>query len=89
MKALDLSPIRDIDTQYERIVASVEEYYKCEWDDSIHESYGRYVHQLRELSRQVKAIRCKIETIEKEADGLKIEEIAHNADNLCREAEAI
>lgn len=89
MKALDLTSIRDVDIQYEKIVNAVEERFKGEWDDSVHESYGRYIHQLQEMARQVKTIRCKVETIEKEAEDLKTDEIAKSADDLCKEADAI
>lgn len=89
MKTVDLTPISDIDIQYEKIVSTLDERFKCEWDDAVHESYGRFVNQLQELSREVKFIRCKVETLEKEAEGLKIEELTYKAEKLCKEADAV
>lgn len=89
MKTVDITLIRDIDIQYEKSVSNLGEKYKGEWDDAIHESYGRYVTQLQELSREVKSIRCKVETLEKEAEELKIEELARKAEMLCKEADEV
>lgn len=89
MRKIDITPIRDIDLEYEKKVATLAERIKGEWNDSVQESYNRYVYQLTELSRKVKRIRCKVETLEKEAEGLKIDELANKADSLCKEAEAV
>ncbi len=89
MRIVDLSPIRDVDIQYEEIVTTLDEKFKCKWDDAVHESYGRFISQLHDLSREVKAIRCKVEILEKEAEGLKTEELACKADVLCKEANAV
>lgn len=89
MKTVDITPIKEIDIQYEKAVANLSEKYKGEWDDAVHESYGRYVTQLQELGREVRNIRCKVETLEKEAEELRIDELIRKADSLCREADAI
>lgn len=89
MKTVDITSIRDIDIQYEKIVSTLGERYKGEWDDAVHESYGRFVNQLYDLSREVKTIRCKVETLEKETEGLKIEELTRKAEILCKEADAV
>lgn len=86
MKTVDVTPIRDINIRYEKSVSNLGEKYKGEWDDAIHESYGRYVTQLQELSREVKCIRCKVEVLEKEVEELKIEELVRKAEMLCKEA---
>ena len=89
MKTVDLAPLKEIDIQYEHVVTMLEERFKCEWDDAIHESYGKYVNQLRESSKEIKTIRCKAETLEKEVIELKIEELSGKAERLCREADAV
>ena len=86
MKTVDVTPIRDINIRYEKSVSNLGEKYKGEWDDAIHESYGRYVTQLQELLREVKCIRCKVEVLEKEVEELKIEELVRKAEMLCKEA---
>lgn len=89
MKTVDITPIKEIDIQYEKSIANLNEKYKGEWDDAVHESYGRYVSQLQDLSREVRDIRCKVETLEKEAEALQIEELTRKAEMLCKEADAV
>ena len=89
MKEINLTPLKDIDVQYEKITETLDTKYKCDWDDSVHESYGRFVTQLREMAKDVKTIRCRVETLQKEAEELKIEELVGKADALCREADAV
>ena len=43
MKITDLTPLSKNDAEYEELVSSVSEHYKCEWDDAVHDSYGIYV----------------------------------------------
>lgn len=89
MNTVDITPIKEIDVQYEKIVSNLCEKYKGEWDDAVHESYGRYVAQLQELTREVRNIRCKVETLEKEAEELKIEGLIRKAEMLCKEADTV
>lgn len=89
MRTVDLTPLKDNDTQYEKIVVELADRFKCEWDDSIHDSYDLYVRQLQEHSQEVRAIRCKAETLEKEAEELKVDELKKKADVLCREADSV
>ena len=89
MKIVDLTPLKNNDTEYERLAASVSERYKCEWDDAVHDSYGVYVRQVDERSRSVRVIRCKAEALAKEAEGLKIDELIRKTAILCREVESV
>jgi chaperonin cofactor prefoldin len=89
MKAINLTSLKEIDEQYEKITEKLNERFKCDWDDSIHESYGKLVVQLREMSKDVKKIRCKVETLQKEVEELKIDDLMCKADALCREADAV
>jgi len=89
MRTVDLTPLKDNDTQYEKIVVELANRFKCEWDDSIHDSYDLYVRQLQEHTKEVRAIRCKAETLEKEAEELKVDEIKKMADVLFREADLV
>lgn len=86
MKTVDLTPLKNNDTEYEKLAATVSEHYKCDWDDAVHDSYGVYVKQVNEKSRSVRVIRCKAEALAKEAEGLRIEELIRKAASLCREA---
>lgn len=89
MKEINLSPLIHSDIEYGKIVTKLGERFKCEWDDSVHDSYGLYIKQLQEYSREVHSIRCKAETLEREIADLKITELKKKVEILCREADAI
>ena len=86
MKITDLTPLSKNDAEYEELVSSVSEHYKCEWDDAVHDSYGVYVKQVQESARLIRIIRCKAEELAKEAEGLEIDDLIKKAVNLCKEA---
>lgn len=86
---VDLTPLKKNDMEYQRLAASISERYKCEWDDTVHDSYGVYVKQVEERSRSLRIIRCKAEALEKEAESLKIDELISKAVILCREAGSV
>lgn len=86
MKIVDLTPLKNNDTEYERLTASVSEHYKCEWDDAVHDSYGIYVKQVQESARLVRILRCKAEELAKEAEELGIDDLIEKAVHLCEEA---
>jgi hypothetical protein len=89
MKNIDLSPIKNLNNQYNIIVDTIESHYKCEWDDRVHDSYLSFIRQLLELKSQVKKIRSNAEILEKEVDNLKLEEIKNKSEILCKEADSI
>ncbi len=86
MKIVDLTPLKNNDTEFEKLASAVTEHYKCDWDDAVHDSYGIYVKQVQERTRAIRVIRCKAEALAKEAEALRIDELARKAVNLCREA---
>lgn len=89
MKNIDLTPLKDNNIQYNQIVSAIENKYKCDWDDTVHDSYSKYVTQLREYSQKVGTICHKAETLEKEIECLKINELKTNAKRLCQEADSL
>lgn len=89
MKTVDISPLKDNDVEYGKLVSAVADKYKCEWDDTVHDSYGRYLSQIQENSRSVHTIRCKAEMIVQEMTNLKVDQISARVSSLCREADSI
>lgn len=89
MKTYDLTPLKNNDVEYGKVIESVSEHYKGDWDDKIHDSYLRYVKQVQEQSQKVHYIRCKAETLEKEVEGLKLDELQKRVESLCREANSV
>ena len=89
MKTIDLSPLKNNDAEFQKVTEIISERFKCDWDDSIHDSYGRYVGHMQEHARKVKTIRCKAESLVTEAEALGIDNLIGRATALCREADAI
>ena len=89
MNEFDFSPLINTDSCYERLVESIVEKYKCDWDDKIHDSFFPYVESMQENSLRIHEIRCKAETLGKEVEGLRIEEKIRKADNLCNEVASL
>ena len=89
MKTIDLTPLLDNDSEFAKLVGSVSEKYKCDWDDAVHDSYGSFVRDIDECSKQIHSIRCKVETLKKEEAALKVDDVISAADRLCREAESV
>ena len=89
MIIVDLTPLKNNEMEYEKLMVSVLERYRCDWDDAVHDSYAAYVKQTEERSRSIREIRCKAEKIVKEIESLKIDELISKAEILCREAESV
>jgi len=89
MKTVDITPLKDNDVEYEKLVSAVAEKYKCEWDDAVHDSYGRYLSQIQENSRNIHGIRCKAEMIVQEMANLKTDQVGNRVNSLCKEADSI
>lgn len=89
MRAIDLSPLKNNDAEFQKITTAISEKFKCDWDDSIHDSYGKYVSFSQQCSQDVRAIRCKAESITTEVEALEIENLKNRAAGLCKEADVV
>ena len=89
MRTVDLTPLINNDHEYEKAYLNISKKYKCNWDDTVHDSYLRLVKDIQEYSSNIHRIRCKAESLEKEAEALNIDSMMIKADNLCREANSI
>ena len=89
MKTVNLAPLLKLDKEYENACNTASENYKGAWDDSIHDSYMVLLKLMQENVRKIHVIRCKAETLNKETEGLKVEELKRLSDNLCREADSV
>ena len=89
MRTVDLTPLINNDHEYEKAYTNVSDKYKCSWDDAIHDSYLRLVKDIQEYSISIHRIRCKAESLEKEAEALNVDSMMTKADGLCREANSI
>ena len=89
MRNFDLSPLIQNDIQYEKIVSGIANSYKCDWDDAVHDSYGKYVEQMQTMSKELKIIRTNAEVLVKEIVELKTEEYTMKSNELSEEVNAI
>ena len=56
MRTIDLSSLKNNDSEYEKLIDSATDSYKGDWDDQIHDSYLRYLKQIQEQSRTIHVI---------------------------------
>ena len=86
---VDLTRLINNDTRFKEETNKVEERYRCDWDDVVHDSYLRYVRQQKERAESIHSIRCKAESIVKEVEELKINDMLAKAKALCEETSSL
>ena len=89
MKNVDLSPLISCDSAYERTSANVSEKYNCAWDDVVHDSFWRFVSQVKENGRKLHDIRTETELLEKAVDAHNVDALQSKSLALVKEAEAL
>ena len=89
MNNVDLMPLIDNDTEFEKIKSSIEERFKGNWDDAVHESYGLYVNQVKERAVMLHKIRSTAEDIKRTVEGLNVETLVREAELICSEADSV
>ena len=61
--------------------------YRCDWDDAVHESYGKYVIHVQEKEALLSKIYDESEKLIRQINELKIDVIIKKANSLCLEAD--
>lgn len=89
MNSIDLSGIISIDSEMQRIADRIAEKYKCDWDDSIHDSYERYVSRMKDESQSIQQIRRQAESIETAVNALPLEQMKTEAQKLKAEVQQL
>ena len=89
MRKVDLVPLVNSDQEYEKAYTDVADKYKCNWDDSVHDSYSSLVKDIEEYSNSIHRIRCKTETMSEEIEALNVDNMLDIADSLCKEAVSV
>lgn len=89
MKNVDLSPLVNCDATYGRTSTSVSEKYNCAWDDAVHDSFWRFVSQVKENGRKLHDIRTATELLEKAVDAHNVEALQSKSLALVKEVEAL
>lgn len=87
MKKIDLSPMVNADAAYDKVANDVAEKYKDAWDDAVHDSFRRFVSQIKENGCRLHGIRTSAELVEKVLTALDVEDANTKAQRLVKEAE--
>lgn len=69
--------------------ANVSEKYNCAWDDVVHDSFWRFVSQVKENGRKLHDIRTETELLEKAVDAHNVDALKSKSLALVKEAEAL
>ena len=87
MAKIDLSLLVNADVAYDKAANAVAEKYNLSWDDAVHDSFRRFVSQIKENGRRLHGVRTSAELLEKALSALSIEEANAKAQRLAKEAE--
>lgn len=82
----ELNNLKEFEIKYKNAVMQLEERYKCNWDDPVHDSFGVYLRQIKDSSQKVSEIKCDIESVVNEVNELNIDDMKERAKNLVTEA---
>ena len=85
----ECSGLKTITNTYVKVASVVEHSYKCEWEDEVHDSFGKYVQQCGEQACLLKDISNKMEHICQELNALHISQEKEEIKKLNCEAEQL
>ena len=89
MRKVDLRPLINNDTIFQKKTEAVKEKYRCHWDDPVHDSFARYVTDAEKWKESIHDIRCKAETLNAQMEAHSIEKLINEAKALQNEANEI
>lgn len=89
MKKVNLSPLKNNDLEYKKIITLISEKFNGNWDDNIYESFRLFIKQISNNADSVHRVRSKAEMILKEINELNIDEQLNKALDLCGEADLL
>lgn len=89
MKSVDLSPLNKNDTEFQRTVTELSGKYRCEWNDSVHDSFLQFVKTMEDHSQTLHRISGKAESIFSEVEQVDMDKLCSTADNLVSEADSV
>ncbi len=89
MKSVDLSPLNKNDTEFQKTVTELSGKYRCDWNDSVHDSFLPFVRTMEDHSQSLHRISSKAETILSDVEQINMDELCSSADNLVSEADSV
>lgn len=89
MKSVDLSPLNKNDTEFQKAVTELSGKYRCDWNDSVHDSFLPFVRTMEDHSQTLHRIGGKAESILSEVEKINMDELCSTANNLVSEADSV
>lgn len=89
MKTIDLSPLKENDSEYKELYNKLKNSHRGDWDDSVHRSFVQYIIFVEQTAEEIHNINLSAQQIESNAESLNIENLAEQAQTLCSEAYSI
>lgn len=89
MKSFDLSPLKKNDTEFQKIVTELSGKYRCDWNDSVHDSFLPFVRTMEDHSQSLHRITSKAQSILSDVEQINMDELCSTADKLVSEAESV
>lgn len=89
MTNIDLSSLGLLDAEFASRTTALAERFQSEWDDDVHDSFSRYIKQVRDYQNEVHDIRTRTELILKAVEDLGVQDLCEKAMVLCQEVETI
>lgn len=89
MNPIDLSPLVTADNAFDKAIIGIHCSYKTAWDDTVHDSFQRFIFQMDECGRRLHQIRISAELLEKGLIKSNVQVITRQSQRLMQEAEDI
>lgn len=89
MELPDLSLLNEIDTEYRDLVVSLNESYRGNWDDYVHDSYMQYVKIIQNNSERFHNVYLNTKQIVYDTTTLNVEKYCDQAKTLSKEVGTI
>lgn len=89
MELPDLDPLNRNYDEYEKKVETVTERFKCEWEDSVHDSYKLYLEDIEEFQHNIGRIRDLANELLNDLDIMDVDQLISETESLCGRDESI
>ena len=88
MKKLDISSFEKLEREYKNTVEELKKKYNCEWEDSVHDSFGLFVKEIEINDEEISGIGKRIYNIKSEVEMIDIDNILSKATTICKEVDS-
>lgn len=86
---VDITSLKENSLEFNQLVSDLKDKYKCDWDDSVHDSYAPFVNRITENAKELSGINSKAEIIVKEVRSLNINQLVKNSNRLTKEVHSV